>query len=439
MNRDEQKTKKELLYELRLQRLENLKLQERMAADETCQADKRQLRYFENTAIIDQTIRGTTDLEEMLDSLMGVLRTIFRCDQAWLLYPCDPQAPSWRVPFRSVSDDFPIHFGPEQDIPSTPDLAENCRLALESEEPLPLGLSNEIKDIPAEARASMAKSALIIALHPKVGRPWLMGLHHCSSERVWTLEEKTMYQDISGRITDALSTTLFYRNLEENEARLRHLSAQLFRTQEEERKRVAGEIHDELGQAALTIRVAVENALYLMSDGPKPVIRSLESASNLSKDIVDKMRRMQRSLYPPTLRDFGVITALSGFLDDFSNIYPMEVHRVFRIQEEEIPVRLRVTVFRLAQEALYNAGKHSQADTITLVLDGTESSLSLEIVDDGVGFEPDEVLKYPDNRLGLGLTSMRERAEVSGGVMEIESASGSGTTIRCVWTMESTS
>lgn len=433
MKSDEQKTKKELLYKLRLQRLETLKLQERLAVGDSCQAEKRQLQYFENTALIDQAIRSTTDLEEMLDSLMGVLRSIFECDQAWLLYPCDPDAPSWRVPFRSVEQNYPIHFGPDQDIPSTPDLAENCRLALESDEPLPLGLSNEIKDVPAEARASMAKSALIIALHPKVGRPWLMGLHHCSHERVWTPGEKTMFQDISGRIADALSTTLFYKNLEENEARLKHLSAQLFRTQEEERKRVAGEIHDELAQAALTIRVAVENALYLMSDGPESVKLSLESASNLSKSIVDKMRRMQRSLYPPTLRDFGVITALSGLLDDFSNIYPMKVNRVWRINEELIPVKLRVTVFRLAQEALYNAGKHSQAETITLIFDGTNSRLSLEVSDDGVGFNPDAVLQYPDNRLGLGLTSMRERAEVSGGNMKIESKPGGGTTIRCVW------
>jgi len=436
MKYDEQRTKRELLYELRLKRLENLRLQERLVSIDSDSADKRHLRYLESIALIDQTIRGTTNLEEMMNSLMEVLRAIFQCDQAWLLHPCDPDAQHWRVPFRSVHPNHPIHFGPEDDLPVSQDLAENCRLALERDEPLPLGMTNSVKDVPAEARDSAARSALLITLHPKVGRPWLMGLHQCSYERSWSAEEKRMYQDISARISDALSTTLFYRNLELNQARLKHLSAQLFRAQEEERKRVAEEIHDELGQATLAIKMAVENALYHFDESPAGVKRSLQSASNLSKGTVEKMRRMQNALYPPALADFGVITALNGFLNDFINIYPATVHRNINLMEKDIPGHLRVTVFRLAQEALYNSGKHSDAENITLSLEMTDSSFMLAVSDDGRGFDPDEVLRYPDTRLGLGLTSMRERAEMHHGTMEIDSKLGHGTTIRCVWPLK---
>ena len=435
MKQDERKTKSELLYELRLQRLENLRLEERLGRDNQTFADRHQLKYLENTALIDQTIRQTTDLDEMMNSLMDVMRAIFVCDQAWLLYPCDPDAMSWRIPFRSVSPRHPIHFGPEDDLPVSSDLAENCRMVLSSEKPVPLGEESPVKHVPREAQQSAAQSALLIALHPKVGRPWMMGLHQCSMGRLWTVQEKRMFQDISGRIADALSATLFYQNLEQNQERLKHLSTQLFRAQEEERKRVAEEIHDELGQAALAIKMGVENALYLMDvNAPESMQRSLRSASNLAKDMVDKMRRMQTSLYPPTLRDFGAITALNGFLNDFTNIYStMEVKRGIRITEEAIPESLRVTIFRLAQEALYNAAKHSQADTVTIILDRQGCRLFLEIIDNGIGFNPDKTIRYPDKRLGLGLTSMRERVEMTDGSMEIDSRPGRGTVIRSIW------
>jgi len=435
VQKDERKTKNELLYELRLQRLENLRLTERLAGAQDEFSDRRQLKYLENTALIDRAVRQTTDLDEMMNSLMDVLRAIFKCDQAWLLYPCDPNAPSWRLPFRSTTPRHPIHFGPEDDLPSTSDLEENCRLALKSIEPVPLGLENMIKNVPQEAQESAARSALLIALHPKVGRPWLMGLHQCSNDRLWTPEEKRIFQDISSRIADALSTTLFYRNLEQNQERLKHLSTQLFRAQEEERKRIAEEIHDELGQAVLAIKMGVENALFLLDDkAQKPIRKSLKSAASLASDVVQKIRRMQTSLYPPTLRDFGAITALNGFLNDYENIYSdITVKRNIHINEDAIPDKLRVTVFRLAQEALYNAAKHSRANTVTVVLGRFGCRLILEVIDNGVGFDPRTTIRYPDTRLGLGLTSMRERAEMSDGTMEIDSAPNRGTTIRVLW------
>ena len=244
-----------------------------------------------------------------------------------------------------------------------------------------------------------------------------------------------MFQDISSRITDALSTTLFYQNLELNQDRLKHLSSQLFHAQEEERKRVAQEIHDELGQSVIAIKMGVENALFIMGDeAPESIRKSLQSASNLAKEMVEKMRRMQTSLYPPTLRDFGAITAINGLLNNFTNIYSsIVVKRGIHIVEDDIPDTLRVNVFRLAQEALYNAAKHSQADSITVVLDRLGCNLFLEVIDDGIGFNPAKTIRYPDKRLGLGLTSMHERAEMSDGFMKIESRPGRGTTIRVVW------
>jgi signal transduction histidine kinase len=264
-----------------------------------------------------------------------------------------------------------------------------------------------------------------------------MGLHQCSSNRVWTPEEKRMFQDISSRIADALSATLFYRTMEQNQERLRHLSTQLFRAQEEERKRIAEEIHDELGQATLAIKMGVENVLFIMGDDASDSIRNpLKSASNLANEMVQKMRRMQTSLYPPTLRDFGAITAINGLLDNYTNIYTeIAVKRSIRIKEEAIPNHLRITIFRIAQEALYNVARHSQTRTVTVFLNRLGCQLILKIIDNGIGFEPTTTIRYPDKRLGLGLTGMRERAEMTNGIFEISSAPNKGTTIRASWTL----
>ncbi len=433
MKNDESKSKAELLYEMRLLRLENLKLTEQLAVDCEVFDDRRQVRYLENIALIDKAIRQNTVMEDMMNSLMKIIRSIFQCEQTWLLYPCDPNALSWQVPYRSFSTEFPIPFGPEDKLPATGDLVENCKLALGTEEPIPLGISSSVKEVPEEARDAAAKSALLISLHPKVGRPWLMGLHQCSEERVWSPEEKRMFQDISGRICDALSTTLFYRDLENNQKRLKHLSTQLVQSQEDERKRLAEEIHDELSQAALAMKVGVENAIYLLDNPSEPVRRSLQGAANLSKSIVDKMRQMQTSLYPPTLRDFGVITALNGFLDDYANIYQVEIRRGIHVTESVIPHQIRVPVFRIAQEALYNAGKHSHANSVTVVLDSLHDQFFLEIVDDGCGFDPNTLLENHESKLGLGINSMRERADMSGGKLRIESHPGCGTSVQCAW------
>jgi signal transduction histidine kinase len=442
MHEDERKTTKQLLYELRLLRLENLRLRERRkdtGADAAC---RRQLTFLENTALIDETIRKSTDLSEMMTRLMDVVRAIFDCDQAWLLTPCDPDAPFWRVPYRSTGADFPIPFGPDDDIPVTPDLAENCRLALLTDEPVPLGRGNEVKDVPSEAREVHAKAALLITVHPKSGQPWMMGLHHCASEHCWTAEEKRTFQDISGRMADALSTTLFYRSLELNQDRLKHLSSQLFQAQEDERRRVAAEIHDDLSHLGLAVSMGLENALFLLGDGSAPraendqkeARRSLQSAASLAKTMVERMRHLQTSLYPPTLEDFGVIAALTGFLANFRNIYK-DLHVDWRndLAESDIPAALHVTLFRLAQEGLSNAARHSLADTATLSMNRTRDALTLTIEDNGVGFDPARTLQYPDKRLGLGLTSMRERVEMTGGTLTIRSALGRGTVIRAMW------
>ncbi len=92
-------------------------------------------------------------------------------------------------------------------------------------------------------------------------------------------------------------------------------------------------------------------------------------------------------------------------------------------------------LFRLAQESLYNAAKHSNAEKVTVVLDRLEAQLLLEIIDNGVGFDPTTTIRYPADRLGLGLTSMQERAELSGGTLKIISEPGEGTTIRVTWTL----
>jgi signal transduction histidine kinase len=103
------------------------------------------------------------------------------------------------------------------------------------------------------------------------------------------------------------------------------------------------------------------------------------------------------------------------------------------IQEDEVPDPLKTIMYRVLQEALHNVAKHSQADRVRLSLRKTDSTLELAIEDNGLGFDLEDVLSGGSSKRGLGLASMRERTELSGGSFAVETSKGEGTTIRAVW------
>ena len=228
------------------------------------------------------------------------------------------------------------------------------------------------------------------------------------------------------------------RALLESKDQLRILASKILSAQENERKRIALEVHDVLGSSLSAIKFKAEEALLqLPQDGSSNNFsRSLEALIPLVQETIDEARRIQADLRPSLLDDLGIVPTLSWFCRRFETIYSgIKVENGVAIGEEVVPDHLKIVLFRITQEAMNNIGKHAKANTVYLGLQKVDSTIELGIRDNGEGFDLESLASRDSSKKGLGLSSMKERVEFSGGSFSIESAKGKGTVIRAFWSV----
>jgi PAS domain S-box-containing protein len=273
-------------------------------------------------------------------------------------------------------------------------------------------------------------------------RDYPLSIRHTSGHITDVLYHATPYRNETGEVQGAFAAARDITKrkraedaLKESENRLRHLSSQLLTVQENERKRIAREIHDGIGQILTAIKFKVEDITQQMSKGKVYVKeKSLEPIIPLIQESIEEVRRIQMDLRPSTLDDLGILATTDWFCREFEKIYStIHIEKLININENEVPAHLRTAIFRVMQEALNNIAKHSKADLVHLSLQKTDGTIELAIQDNGQGFNLMEVLSVEGSKRGLGLTSMRERTELSGGSFVIESTRGRGTVIRALW------
>jgi PAS domain S-box-containing protein len=145
---------------------------------------------------------------------------MFACDRAWLVYPCDPEAPSWRAAMEQTRPDYPGAFALGIDLPMEADVANVFQIARVSSGAVQFGSESDCP-VPTQLSERFGIQSLIaIAVHPKVDKPYLFGLHQCSYPRIWTALEERLFQEVGRRLGDGLTGLLMLRNLRESEAKL---------------------------------------------------------------------------------------------------------------------------------------------------------------------------------------------------------------------------
>ena len=190
---------------------------ERKQADE-----ERQIRlwFLESMDKVNRAIEGTNDLEQMTCEVLDAVLSIFACDRAWLVYPCDPEAPSWRATMEQTRPEWLGAFAPRIDLPMDAEVADVFQTARASSGAVEYGSKSE-RPVPAQlAQRFGIQSCIGIAVYPKVDKPYMFGLHQCSYPRVWTAPEKRLFREVGRRMGDALTGLLMLRNLRESEGKL---------------------------------------------------------------------------------------------------------------------------------------------------------------------------------------------------------------------------
>jgi len=225
------------------------------------------------------------------------------------------------------------------------------------------------------------------------------------------------------------------KRVEERTVELRRLSSKIIEAHEEESKRIGQELHDAFSQTLSAIKFRLEGALIQTArENPAEIVESLASMIPLVQGAIQEVRDISRNLWPSMLDDLGILPALSWLCKNFESIHPsIRIESKFDIEEADVPDALKIVIYRIVQEALNNIAKHSRADLVHITLTQTEKNIELNINDNGMGFDMENVFAEKKPTDGLGIASMKDRADLSGGVFTISSIPGTGTIVQASW------
>ena len=230
---------------------------------------------------------------------------------------------------------------------------------------------------------------------------------------------------LEGTVQDVTAQREAQAELENSRAELRELHRRLDGVREAEQRRIATEIHDDLGQALTGIKLYATALRQGESESDPELLRKLDAIATMADQALDGAQRILRGLGPRLLDQSGLVDALSALVAEHRRLTGQRCELKTSIDAEELAGPWTTSVFRVVQEALTNVAKHADADEVTVTINGDTRELTVEISDNGAGFDPDQ----PKYNGRLGLAGMRERALALNGQVTIETQPGKGTTV----------
>ena len=278
--------------------------------------------------------------------------------------------------------------------------------------------------------------ALILDPQLRAGYPWfwsvpllahgrIAGLLQLafSTEYHWLPRELELLGAAAERCIRAAEKARLLEDLARREKQVRQLSEHMMQVEEEERRRISRELHDEAGQSMLCIRLKLE---MIGKAAPESMRASIAEIRELTEHTISEIRRTIAALSPAVLEQLGLAAALRQMANRFRGVYPGRVHLHLPLGRDPLPRETEIATFRLVQECFHNIAKHSEASTVNLSLHSTDGILRLNVEDDGVGFDVKAAL---EKRSSYGLAGMRERVALLGGKLDIQSRPRRGTRV----------
>ena len=266
---------------------------------------------------------------------------------------------------------------------------------------------------------------------PLIARGELIGLLTLAliSPEGFTEDAGLVLSEVAAQLALALEDMLLVKSVREQREQLHRLAARMSEAQETERRRLAIELHDRVGQnlTALGINLNIVRSLLPQDQMPR-LGPKLDTAMSLLEETIERIRDVNSDLRPPVLDDYGLLAALRWFCQRFTERTGLETVVQGREPHPRLEQMAEIGLFRIAQEALTNAAKHARATSVVVQYEEDRGVVRLAISDDGVGFDP-STYRSSERRPGWGLIGMQERAEAVGGRLRIESRPGAGTRV----------
>jgi two-component system sensor histidine kinase UhpB len=232
--------------------------------------------------------------------------------------------------------------------------------------------------------------------------------------------------DITERLRTQQALERLNRELEQSHERLRALSRRLLEVQEEERGRLARDLHDDIGQALTALKIQLES---LQPAGEGALRARLAEGVETVQHTLERVRQLSLSLRPPQLDDLGLAAALRSHLDRQARVAGLAPHFDAAEAPQDIEPDTETACFRVAQEAITNVLRHARAQNLWLRLFTAGGRLALSVRDDGGGFDLESARRNAAGGASLGLVGMEERIALAGGSLELRAAPGQGTVL----------
>jgi PAS domain S-box-containing protein len=243
-------------------------------------------------------------------------------------------------------------------------------------------------------------------------------------------------RQVADQLAVALQNARLFAEVRTGREQLQGLSHRLIEVQETERRAIAGELHDEIGQALTLVKMNLQSFQDAHAD--TATAASLSESIGIVEQALQQVRNLSLDLRPSLLDDLGLVAALRWYGARQARLAGVSFHFAGNLPEERLSTMLETTCFRVAQEALTNVVRHAQAQHVWVCVHLQDAVLELTIRDDGIGFDPHAAQMRARHGNSFGLLGMRERVAIAGGTIQIDSVPAQGTTVSARFWLQST-
>jgi signal transduction histidine kinase len=378
--------------------------------------------------LVSEVLNHSVELRTMLNYTLAVSCDVLRTAMGAIYLVDDDDRYARLAVSRGVSDGFESH----PDIARIPIGERHVGSVAAAGESL---VKADLVDLPFPSVAVMQRERVVSAAYVPIKREeTVVGVLMVGTRRrrILNAEEVVLLETIGAQLGVAIDRARLHQEVRTARDQARLLARRVVQAQEDERRRIAHELHDQIGQAMTALKLDLEMLRDGVGAGDSQLDARLAEDIAIASELVEDIQTLSFTLRPMVLDDLGLEPALTWYIDRFSRRTGLGIEiDVAGIGEghPRLPDEVETVAFRCLQEMLTNVARHAHAENVLVAVERRGSSFNLAATDDGVGFDVAEVMRRGAYQVAFGLSGMQERVALVGGTLQIQSWPGQGTQV----------